>query len=111
MITKVLGMPVFQYAMFSGEPLLPKMPSHLSASSPLAASLVKSLTIPAFHGVKGGEAAFLDEYLDLPNDLTVGKASRKQDATKREVFFLCTILMAPHIHFFCAVSDRQRSDD
>jgi len=73
--------------MFSGEPLLPKMPSHLSASSPFAASLVKSLTIPAFHGVKGGEAAFLDEYLDIPNHLPFGLASKKQDATKREVFF------------------------
>ena len=103
MITKVLGMPVFQYAMFSGEPLLPRMPIQLSASSSLAASLIKSLTIPAFYGVKGGEAAFFDEYLGLPKELAVGKSTRAQDATKREVFFLHNLEGATYSLLLCSL--------
>ena len=76
---------ITKYRLFTGDQWLPEEPQFHSGDGSIIAQLLDVVNIDGYFGVKGGEPAFVSEFLDVPTDLKLADSSAKHRAVSAEV--------------------------
>ena len=82
---------ITKYSLFTGDQWLPEEPQFASGDGSVTAQLIDAVNIEGYFGLKGGEEAFVSEFLDVPVDVKLADSTQQHKKVMAEVntyFFL-----------------------
>ena len=82
---------ITKYSLFTGDQWLPEEPQFVSGDGSVTAQLLEAVNIEGYFGLKGGEEAFVSEFLLVPGDVKLADSTPQHKKVMTEVntyFFL-----------------------
>ena len=79
------GVCITKYCLFTGDQWLPEEPAIVSGDGSVASKLLACVDLSGYFGVKGGEAAFVTNFLEIPVNLKLSESSKENKKLLDEV--------------------------